>query len=308
MNKLPADAEQMLRFYQKIYPKWHSFKPDAKTKKAAARLARMRLIKIWAGGGVPMAKARLDYDPRILQETRANPSRRMSKSKRRELMARFLGSEQAEKIMEFGERERREKRAFASGMREIKRLRARGNPSVKYRGFYIDITPGNETTSVYWTNGDEDGRERYSGYSRKEIIADVKGKIDEFFRKSEKPASVRIYRPNPSRRRNAIRVGDMVMGIMGVDGGYVGRVTRISGNIVTFKDDETGKERQTTEYNLTKNIPLRGEYPRRNPSRRGLLQIEKDLKKRAKRMGLTGERARAYIYGTYGRIKRASGY
>jgi hypothetical protein len=192
----------------------------------------MRLIKIWSGGGYPMAKA-------ILQETRANPSRRMSKSKRRELMSRFLGSEQAEKIMEFGERERREKRAFASGMREINRLRARGNPS---------------------------------------------------------------------RRGNVIRVGDMVMGIMGVDGGYVGRVTRISGNIVTFKDDETGKERQTTEYNLTKNIPLRGEYPRRNPSRRGLLQVEKDLKKRAKRMGLTGERARAYIYGTYGRIKRASGY
>lgn len=47
---------------------------------------------------------------------------------------------------------------------------------------------------------------------------------------------------------------------------------------------------------------------RSNPSRRGLLRIEKELKKRARRMGLTGERARAYIYGTYGRIKRASGY
>jgi len=47
---------------------------------------------------------------------------------------------------------------------------------------------------------------------------------------------------------------------------------------------------------------------RPNPSRGGLLQIERKLKRRAKRMGLRGERARAYIYGTYGRIKRASGY
>jgi hypothetical protein len=73
-------------------------------------------------------------------------------------------------------------------------------------------------------------------------------------------------RENP--RGSTIRVGQMVIGIMGVDGGYVGRVTRISHDgrrrIVHFVDPD-GVERATPEFNVSTNVPSVGQFPRKNP-------------------------------------------
>jgi len=68
---------------------------------------------------------------------------------------------------------------------------ANKNPVKKYRGFSIDITPGNETTSAYWTDGDREGRNRYSGYSMNEVLKEVKYEIDKMLggqRKRANPA------------------------------------------------------------------------------------------------------------------------
>jgi len=119
---------------------WHTYSKDADTKRIIYNLVKKGLVEIYLKG-LPGDMFRITPQGSIIarqlsQKTRPNPTRRMSKSKRRELMYRFLGAEQAEKIMDFGEKQRREQRAFDSGMREIKRLRARGNPTPRE---YLEI-------------------------------------------------------------------------------------------------------------------------------------------------------------------------
>ena len=66
----------------------------------------------------------------------------------------------------------------------------------------------------------------------------------------------------------SIRVGDKVMGIMGVSGGYAGTVIAIKrdgrNNVVFYKDDD-GVVYETLESNITKNVPEKGKFPRKNP-------------------------------------------
>lgn len=74
---------------------------------------------------------------------------------------------------------------------------------------------------------------------------------------------------NPTAGR--VRVGDMVMGIQGVHGGYAGRVTAVRRDgrgivVVTFVGDD-GVERETPAYNVTTNVPAKGTFPRKNPDR-----------------------------------------
>lgn len=82
---------------------------------------------------------------------------------------------------------------------------------------------------------------------------------------------IREVRSNPSRG-SSIRMGDQVIGIMGVDGGYAGVVTGVSrdsrGRTLVSYVDDNGNERVTFDFNLSKNVPARGEFPRHNPSRR----------------------------------------
>ena len=70
--------------------------------------------------------------------------------------------------------------------------------------------------------------------------------------------------------KNSIRVGDKVMGIMGVTGGYSGTVIAIRRdgrrNVVFYKDDD-GSVYETLESNITKNVPEKGKFPRKNPVR-----------------------------------------
>lgn len=87
---------------------------------------------------------------------------------------------------------------------------------------------------------------------------------------------------NPRSSRDAIRVGDEVIGIMGVDGGYAGVVTDVAWDsrgrmIVTYRDAESGEERATFAFNLSKNVPARGVFPRRNPLRRLPGESERDF-------------------------------
>ena len=71
--------------------------------------------------------------------------------------------------------------------------------------------------------------------------------------------------------KNSIRVGDKVMGIMGVSGGYAGTVIAIKRdgrhNVVFYKDDD-GAVYETLDSNITKNVPEKGKFPRKNPARR----------------------------------------
>lgn len=74
-------------------------------------------------------------------------------------------------------------------------------------------------------------------------------------------------RRNPASK---IRVGDEVIGIMGLDGGYAGTVTGVTRDsrgrvLVTYRDAESGEERATFDFNLSKNVPARGVFPRKNP-------------------------------------------
>ena len=76
-------------------------------------------------------------------------------------------------------------------------------------------------------------------------------------------------RRNPMR--DTIKVGDKVMGSMGVVGGYAGTVTAIKRDgrhtIIHFVDDE-GVKYETPEFNITKNVPAKGVFPRKNPEKR----------------------------------------
>lgn len=78
-----------------------------------------------------------------------------------------------------------------------------------------------------------------------------------------------VERQNPATARTAaIRVGETVMGIMGVDGGYVGVVRKIGRDargirIVTFVGDD-GVVRETPEFNVTRNVPAVGKFPRKD--------------------------------------------
>lgn len=88
---------------------------------------------------------------------------------------------------------------------------------------------------------------------------------------------------NPRASRDTFRVGDKVIGIMGVDGGYAGVVTGVTKDsrgrfiIVTYRDAESGEERVTFDFNLSKNVPARGVFPRRNPLRRRPGESERDF-------------------------------
>jgi hypothetical protein len=66
----------------------------------------------------------------------------------------------------------------------------------------------------------------------------------------------------------SIRVGDKVMGIMGVSGGYAGTVIAIKRdgrhNVIFYKDDD-GAVYETLDSNITKNVPEKGKFPRKNP-------------------------------------------
>lgn len=68
--------------------------------------------------------------------------------------------------------------------------------------------------------------------------------------------------------KNTIKIGDKVMGIMGVSGGYAGTVIAIKRDgrqtVVFYKDDD-GAIYETLEFNLTKNVPPKGTFPRKNP-------------------------------------------
>jgi hypothetical protein len=71
--------------------------------------------------------------------------------------------------------------------------------------------------------------------------------------------------------KNRIRIGDKVMGIMGVSGGYAGTVTAIKSdgrNTVVFFVDDDGATYETLDSNITKNVPEKGKFPRKNPARR----------------------------------------
>jgi hypothetical protein len=71
--------------------------------------------------------------------------------------------------------------------------------------------------------------------------------------------------------KNRIRIGDKVMGIMGVAGGYAGTVTAIKSdgrNTVVFFVDDDGATYETLDSNITKNVPEKGKFPRKNPARR----------------------------------------
>lgn len=79
----------------------------------------------------------------------------------------------------------------------------------------------------------------------------------------------KAMRRNPARSESFKR-GDLVIGIMGVDGGYVGTVTKVSTDsrgrqLVTYKDSDSGKERVTFAFNLSKDVPEKGRFPRKNP-------------------------------------------
>lgn len=93
----------------------------------------------------------------------------------------------------------------------------------------------------------------------------------------------KAMRRNPARSESFKR-GDLVIGIMGVDGGYVGTVTKVSTDsrgrqVVTYRDAETGKERETFAFNLSRNIPAAGRFPRKNPiSESGNLSKKGDRK------------------------------
>ena len=87
---------------------------------------------------------------------------------------------------------------------------------------------------------------------------------------------------NPRSSRDTFRVGDEVIGIMGVDGGYAGVVTGIYRDsrgriLVTYRDAESGEERATFAFNLSKNVPARGVFPRKNPLRRLPGESERDF-------------------------------
>lgn len=70
--------------------------------------------------------------------------------------------------------------------------------------------------------------------------------------------------------KNSIRVGDKVMGIMGVEGGYAGTVIAIKRDgrhtVVFYKDDD-GAVYETLDFNITKNVPEKGKFPRKNPAK-----------------------------------------
>ena len=72
---------------------------------------------------------------------------------------------------------------------------------------------------------------------------------------------------NPAER---LRIGDVVMGVQGVDGGYVGVVESLSADhsgkpIVSFRGED-GVLRETYLFNVTKNVPSSGKFPRKNPA------------------------------------------
>ena len=68
--------------------------------------------------------------------------------------------------------------------------------------------------------------------------------------------------------RDSIKIGDKVMGSMGVTGGYAGTVTAIKRDgrhtIIYFVDDD-GAVYETPLFNVTKNVPAKGVFPRKNP-------------------------------------------
>ena len=84
------------------------------------------------------------------------------------------------------------------------------------------------------------------------------------------PAKGVFPRKNPvsSRKTESIRVGNKVMGIMGIEGGYAGTVTAIKRDgrhtVIFFVDDD-GVMHETLDFNVTKNVPAKGVFPRKNP-------------------------------------------
>jgi len=95
------------------------------------------------------------------------------------------------------------------------------------------------------------------------------GQMAEVVRRARKWADnvMRQREANPASR--PFRIGETVMGIMGVDGGYAGRVVRVRGDgrgktLVTVATDD-GREFETYDFNLTRNVPPKGMFPRRNP-------------------------------------------
>lgn len=76
-----------------------------------------------------------------------------------------------------------------------------------------------------------------------------------------------VERQNPAER---LRIGDVVMGVQGVDGGYVGVIESFSADhsgkpIVSFRGED-GVLRETYLFNVTKNVPSSGKFPRKNPA------------------------------------------
>jgi hypothetical protein len=114
----------------------------------------------------------------------------------------------------------------------------------------------------------------------------------------------KAMRSNPARP--SFKRGDLVIGIMGVDGGYVGTVTGVTTDsrgrqVVTYKDSETGKERVTFASNLSRNVPESGKFPRKNP-----LSESGNLSKKGDRPGFWIDEGSLTIH-TYTKDGRISG-
>ena len=77
-----------------------------------------------------------------------------------------------------------------------------------------------------------------------------------------------------------IKIGDKVMAILGPVGKYAGTVFAIrhegKHRIAIFKDEE-GVVYETPVYNLTKDVPAKGRYPRKNPVRPRRGESERDF-------------------------------
>lgn len=108
--------------------------------------------------------------------------------------------------------------------------------------------------------------------------------------------------------KNTIKIGDEVMGIMGVDGGYAGTVFAIKHDgrhKVAFFRDEEGVVYETPLFNLTKNVPPKGTFPRKNPMNpKGVYTTYKSWLAAAKKAGavrLDGDKDIAMAFDASGR-------
>lgn len=216
-------------------------------------------------GRRPDARGRLDVEltAEEAKTLRPNPLKRRKGESERDFMARCMSAE---------------KRKFPQPKQRVAVClsKARRNPAgsgavLLFKGSRLVLAEDSDEENRLRAGGWDEAGDKVVRKLAKLRSLDKNGwaeLTDRPFTERELGDALRsVERQNPAER---LRIGDVVMGVQGVDGGYVGVVESLSADhsgkpIVSFRGED-GVLRETYLFNVTKNVPSSGKFPRKNPA------------------------------------------